>query len=142
MSALGAAKGRSFYKSQGRRQGNVSSTGEELICCSGLMAGRNFSPHEATSGAKGNFGQFIATAHSGWWDLCVLFTRRHLIDAVPLHSFLRSKDKNSSLFFSSLLCLQILSMEASLCRVCSQVIGSLLVLCRWEFLVYFKLLFS
>lgn len=99
MSALGAAKGRSFYKSQGGRQGNVSSTGEELICCSGLMAGRNFSPHEATSGAKGNFGQFIATAHSGWWDLCVLFTRRHLIDAVPLHSFLRSKDKNSSLFF-------------------------------------------
>lgn len=99
MSALGAAKGRSFYKSQGGRQGNVSSTGEELICCSGLMAGRNFSPHEATSGAKGNFGQFIATAHSEWWDLCVLFTRRHLIDAVPLHSFLRSKDKNSSLFF-------------------------------------------
>lgn len=72
VSAPGAAKGRGFYKSQGGRQGNVSSTGEKLICCSGLMAGRNFSPYEPASGVKGKLGQLVATTHSGWWDLYVL----------------------------------------------------------------------
>lgn len=71
MSAPGAAQGRSFYKSQGARQGNVSSTREKLICCSGLMAGRNFSPHDPASGMKGKLGQLVATTHSEWWDLCV-----------------------------------------------------------------------
>lgn len=36
------------------------------------VPGRNFSPHGPASGVKGKLGQLVATAHSEWWDLCVL----------------------------------------------------------------------
>lgn len=76
LSAPGVAKGRNFCKAQRGRQGNVSSTREKLICCNGLMAGRNFSPHEPASGVKGKLGQLVATTHSEWWDfVCFLLTR-------------------------------------------------------------------
>lgn len=94
--------GRSFCRALGGRQGNVSSTWirkADLIWAGGSGLAGILAPRACQWGEGKTWPTCSYYTQRMVGFVCSLFTQRHLIDAVPLLNFLRSKDKNPSLFF-------------------------------------------